>query len=246
MAVDEFGFGAVTEARTALVTGAGSGIGAACAELLLAQGHSVVAVDLRAGRMAERVGELQAIVEIDVADAAAVNGIDDIDEVDIVVQCAAIAGPVVALTHVSPEDWDRVMAVNVSGVVNVMRATLPGMVRRGWGRVVNVASIAGKEGNPTQSAYSASKGAVIALTKSVAKELATTGVLVNSVAPTVTDTPLLGPASQEVLDFMVAKIPMGRMCQPTEVAALVGWLCSEECSFSTGACYDITGGRATY
>ena len=92
----------------------------------------------------------------------------------------------------------------------------------------------------------ASKGAVIALTKSVAKELATTGVLVNSVAPTVTDTPLLGPASQEVLDFMVAKIPMGRMCQPTEVAALVGWLCSEECSFSTGACYDITGGRATY
>ena len=236
----------MTAGRRALVTGAGSGIGAACVDQLLAQGHDVVAVDLRAGRMAARAAELRAIVEIDVADAAAVDAIDGIDEIDIVVQCAAIAGPVVPLTDVSPGDWDRVMAVNVSGVVNVMRATLPGMVRRGWGRVVNVASIAGKEGNPTQSAYSASKGAVIALTKSVAKELATTGVLVNSVAPTVTDTPLLGPASQEVLDFMVAKIPMGRMCQPTEVAALVGWLCSEECSFSTGACYDITGGRATY
>ena len=232
--------------RTALVTGAASGIGAACVDRLLADGRRVVGVDLRSGRMADRTGELQAIVEIDVADAAAVEAIDGIDEIDIVVQCAAIAGPIGPLTEISPTDWDRVMAVNVSGVVNVMRATLPSMVRRGWGRVVNVASIAGKEGNPAQSAYSASKGAVIALTKSVAKELATTGVLVNSVAPTVTDTPLLGPASQEVLDFMVAKIPMGRMCQPEEVAALVGWLCSEDCSFSTGACYDITGGRATY
>ncbi len=236
----------MTAGCTALVTGAGSGIGAACVERLLADGHRVVGVDLRTGRMADRAGDLQAIVEIDVADAAAVNAIEGIDEIDIVVQCAAIAGPVVPLTDTSPDDWDRVMAVNVSGVVNVMRATLPPMVRRGWGRVVNVASIAGKEGNAGQAAYSASKGAVIALTKSVAKELATTGVLVNAVAPTVTDTPLIGPASQEVLDFMVAKIPMGRICQPEEVAALVGWLCSEECSFSTGACYDITGGRATY
>ena len=232
--------------RTALVTGAGSGIGASCAELLLARGHNVVAVDLRAGRMAARADELQAVVEVDVSDAAAVNAIDGIDEIDIVVQCAAVVGPVEPLTRVSPAEWDRVMAVNVSGVVNVMRATLPGMVRRGWGRVVNVASIAGKEGNPAQAAYSASKGAVIALTKSVGKELATTGVLVNSVAPTVTDTPLLAPAPAGVLDYMVAKIPMGRMCRPEEVAALVGWLCSEECSFSTGACYDITGGRATY
>ena len=240
----------MTAGRTALVTGAGSGIGAACVDWLLADGHQVVGVDLRTGRMADRARDLKAIIEIDVADAAAVEaivGIDEIDiEIDIVVQCAAITGPVVPLTEVSPDDWDRVMAVNVSGVVNVMRATLPPMVRRGWGRVVNVASIAGKEGNPAQSAYSASKGAVIALTKSVAKELATTGVLVNAVAPTVTDTPMLGPASPEVLDFMVAKIPMGRMCQPEEVAALVGWLCSEESSFSTGACYDITGGRATY
>ena len=236
----------MTAGRTALVTGAGSGIGAACVDRLLADGHRVVGVDLRTGSMAERAGELQAIVEVDVADAGAVNAIDGIDEIDIVVQCAAIAGPVVPLPDISPADWDRLMAVNVSGVVNVMRATLPPMVRRGWGRVVNVASIAGKEGNPAAAAYSASKGAVIALTKSVAKELATTGVLVNSVAPTITDTPILGPASPEMLDFMVSKVPMGRMCQPEEVAALVAWLCSDECSFSTGACFDITGGRATY
>ena len=234
------------EARTALVTGAGSGIGAACVERFLTQGLRVVAVDLRPGRMAGRAGELQAIVEIDVSDAASVNAIEGIDEIDIAVQCAAVSGPIMPLTEVSPEDWDRTMAVNVSGVVNVMRATLPGMVRRGWGRVVNIASIAGKEGNAGQSAYSASKAAVIALTKSVAKEVATTGVLVNAVVPTITDTPMVAGAPQEVLDYMVAKIPMGRMCQPTEVAALVGWLCSDDCSFSTGACYDITGGRATY
>ena len=236
----------MTAGRRALVTGAGSGMGAACAELLLARGHRVVGVDLRIGRMAERTADLEAVVEIDVSDADAVNAVEGIDEVDIVVQCAAISGPVMPLVDVAPEDWDRVMAVNVSGVVNVMRATLPGMVRRGWGRVVNVASIAGKEGNAGQSAYSASKGAVIALTKSVAKEVAATGVLVNSVAPTITDTPMVAGAPQEVIDHMVAKIPMGRICQPAEVAALVGWLCSEDCSFSTGACYDITGGRATY
>ena len=232
--------------RTGLVTGAGSGIGAACAEWLLARGHNVAAVDLRAGRMAARAGELRALVELDVADATAVDAIDGIDEIDIVVQCAAVGGPNAPLTELSMADWDRIMAVNVSGVVNVMRATLPGMVRRGWGRVVNVASIAGKEGDPGLSAYSASKGAVIALTKAVAKELATTGVLVNCVAPTVTDTPMLAGAPQEVLDRLVDKIPMGRMGLPHEVAALVGWLCSEDCSFSTGACYDITGGRATY
>ena len=174
------------------------------------------------------------------------DAIEGVDEIDIVVQCAAISGPIMPLTKVSPQDWDRTMAVNVSGIVNVMRATLPGMVRRGWGRVVNVASIAGKEGNAGQAAYSASKAAVIALTKSVAKELATTGVLVNSVVPTITDTPLLAPATQEILDHMVARVPMGRMCTPEEVAALIGWLYSEDCSFSTGACFDITGGRATY
>lgn len=206
----------------------------------------MVAVDLRAGRMAALAHELHAVAEVDVADADAVKTIDGIDEVDIVVQCAAIGGPSAPLTELSMEDWGRIMAVNVTGVANVMKAALPGMVRRGWGRVVNVASIAGKEGDPNLSAYSASKGAVIAVTKAVAKELATTGVLVNCVAPTVTDTPMIAGAPRAVLDRLVDKIPMGRICRPAEVAALVGWLCSEECSFSTGACYDITGGRATY
>ena len=237
---------AAAQARTALVTGAGSGIGAECAEWLLARGHRVVAVDLRAGRMAARADDLHAIAEIDVSDADAVDAIDGIDEVDIVVQCAAVGGPSVPLTELANQDWERIMAVNVTGVVNVMRAALPAMVRRGWGRVVNIASIAGKEGDRNLSAYSASKGAVIALTKSVAKELATTGVLVNCVAPTVTDTPMIAGAPQPVLDRLVDRIPMGRICRPAEVAALVGWLCSDECSFSTGACYDITGGRATY
>ena len=136
--------------------------------------------------------------------------------------------------------------MNVTGIFNVMQATLGGMVERGWGRVVNIASIAGKEGNPNLSAYSASKGAVIALTKSVAKELATTGVLVNSIAPAVIATPMNLETAPEVLEYMLSKIPMGRLGETSEVAALVGWLCSEDCSFSTGACYDISGGRATY
>ena len=232
--------------RRALVTGAGSGIGAACVDQLLAQGCRVAAVDLHAGDMAARVGELDAIHEVDVTDAAAVRAIDGIDQIDIVVQSAGVVGPNVPLLETPLDGWARTFDVNVTGIVNVMQATLGGMVERGWGRVVNIASIAGKEGNPNLSAYSASKGAVIALTKSVAKELATTGVLVNSVAPAVIATPMNLETAPEILEYMLSKIPMGRLGQTEEVAALVGWLCSEECSFSTGSCYDISGGRATY
>ena len=232
--------------RRALVTGAGSGIGAACVDRLLAQGCRVTAVDLQAGDMAARTGELDAVYEVDVTDAAAVRAIDSIDRMDIVVQSAGVVGPNVPLLETPLDGWERTFAVNVTGIFNVMQATLGGMVARGWGRVVNIASIAGKEGNPNLSAYSASKGAVIALTKSVAKELATTGVLVNSIAPAVIATPMNLETAPEVLEYMLAKIPMGRLGETTEVAALVGWLCSEDCSFSTGACYDISGGRATY
>jgi 3-oxoacyl-[acyl-carrier protein] reductase len=165
---------------------------------------------------------------------------------DIVVQSAGIVGPNVPLLETPADEWERTLRVNVTGIFNVMQATLGGMVERGWGRVVNIASIAGKEGNPNLSAYSASKGAVIALTKSVAKELATTGVLVNSIAPAVIATPMNLETAPEVLEYMLSKIPMGRLGETSEVAALVGWLCSEDCSFSTGACYDISGGRATY
>ena len=236
----------MSERRRALVTGAGSGIGAACVDRLLAQGCRVAAVDLHAGDMAARAGELEAIHEVDVTDAAAVRAIDGIDRMDIVVQSAGVVGPNVPLLETPLDGWGRTFDVNVTGIFNVMQATLGGMVERGWGRVVNIASIAGKEGNPNLSAYSASKGAVIALTKSVAKELATTGVLVNSIAPAVIATPMNLETAPEVLEYMLSKIPMGRLGETSEVAALVGWLCSEDCSFSTGACYDISGGRATY
>ena len=236
----------MSEGRRALVTGAGSGIGAACVDRLLAQGCRVAAVDLHAGDMAARAGELEAIHEVDVTDAAAVRAIDGIDRMDIVVQSAGVVGPNVPLLETPLDGWERTFDVNVTGIFNVMQATLGGMVERGWGRVVNIASIAGKEGNPNLSAYSASKGAVIALTKSVAKELATTGVLVNSIAPAVIATPMNLETAPEVLEYMLSKIPMGRLGETSEVAALVGWLCSEDCSFSTGACYDISGGRATY
>ena len=232
--------------RRALVTGAGSGIGAACVDRLLAQGCRVAAVDLHAGDMAARAGELDAVHEVDVTDAAAVRAVDGIDEMDIVVQSAGVVGPNVPLLETPADEWERTLRVNVTGIFNVMQATLGGMVERGWGRVVNIASIAGKEGNPNLSAYSTSKGAVIAMTKSVAKELATTGVNVNSIAPAVIATPMNLATAPEVLDYMLAKVPMGRLGQPEEVAALVAWLCSEDCSFSTGACYDISGGRATY
>ncbi len=234
------------DGRRALVTGAGSGIGAACVDRLLAQGCRVAAVDLHAGDMTARSHELEAIHEVDVTDAAAVRAIDGIDRMDIVVQSAGVVGPNVPLLETPLDGWERTFDVNVTGIFNVMQATLGGMVERGWGRVVNIASIAGKEGNPNLSAYSASKGAVIALTKSVAKELATTGVLVNSIAPAVIATPMNLETAPEVLEYMLSKIPMGRLGETSEVAALVGWLCSEDCSFSTGACYDISGGRATY
>ena len=236
----------MTAQRRALVTGAGSGIGAACVERLLEQGCAVVAADLEAGDMAARAQELEAFCQADVTDPASIRAIDGIDRFDIVVQSAGVVGPNVPLLDTPLEGWEQTLRVNVTGIFNVMQATLGGMVERGWGRVVNIASIAGKEGNPSLSSYSASKGAVIALTKSVAKELATTGVMVNSIAPAVIATPMNLATAPEVLEYMLAKIPMGRLGLPAEVAALVGWLCSEDCSFSTGSCYDISGGRATY
>ena len=143
-------------------------------------------------------------------------------------------------------EWDLTMRVNLTGIFAMMRAFIPSMKERGWGRIVNIASIAGKEGNPNLAAYSASKAAVIGLTKSVGKELATSGVLVNSVAPAVISTPMNSDTAPHVLEYMLSKIPMGRSGTVEEVASLVAWLASDECGFSTGACYDISGGRATY
>jgi 3-oxoacyl-[acyl-carrier protein] reductase len=181
----------------------------------------------------------------DVDDAvAAVH--EELGHIDILVCSAGIPGASLPTVNVPDEEWKRVLAINADGVFYCNRAVLPSMVERGYGRIVNVSSIAGKEGNPMAAAYSASKAAVIALTKAIGKDVAGTGVLVNCVAPAVIETPILDGISQDHISYMVERIPMGRMGEPHEVAALVCWLASEECSFSTGATYDISGGRAVY
>lgn len=226
-----------TRQRTALVTGGASGLGAACAAKLRAEGHRVVTIDI--GGAAD--------LHVDVTDDAALAAAaETIGPVDILVNSAGIVGPGVPLLETDAADWQKVLAVNVLGVVGAMRAFVPGMVQQGWGRVVNFASMAGKDGNPNLSVYSASKAAVIALTKSSGKELAKTGVLVNAVAPAVIATPMNDSTEPAVLSHITSLIPMGRLGKPVEVAELVSWLTSDSVSFSTGAVYDISGGRATY
>ena len=165
---------------------------------------------------------------------------------DILVNSAGVPGESLRTVDVRDEEWERVIAINASGSFYACRAVLPGMIGRGYGRIVLVASIAGKEGNPMAGAYSASKAAVIAMTKAIGKDVAGTGVLVNCIAPAVIETPILAGLAQHHIDYMVERIPLGRMGKPEEVAALVSWLASEDCSFSTGATYDISGGRAVY
>ncbi|MCZ1004088.1 SDR family NAD(P)-dependent oxidoreductase [Streptomyces mirabilis] len=170
----------------------------------------------------------------------------DIGSVDVLVNSVGIVGPNTPLVDTIPEQWRRVLDVNVIGTVNTMRAFVPGMRERGWGRVVNFASMAGKKGNPNLSAYSASKAAVIALTKSAGKEPATSGVLVNVVTPAVIATPMNDSTAPDVLEHITGLIPMKRVGRPEEVAELVAFLTSDRVNFSTGAVYDISGGRATY
>jgi 2-dehydro-3-deoxy-L-rhamnonate dehydrogenase (NAD+) len=224
--------------RVALVTGGSSGIGAAVARRLHAEGARVASLDLLALRG-------------DVADSAdieeAVSLIrHELGHIDVLVCSAGVPGASLPTVAIPDDEWQRVMRVNADGVFFCNRAVIPDMVERGYGRIVNVASIAGKEGNPMAAAYSASKAAVIALTKAIAKDVARTGVIVNCVTPAVIDTPILDGISQEHVDYMVERIPMGRIGEPDEVAALICWLASEECSFSTGAAFDISGGRAVY
>ncbi len=229
--------GAESAMRTAIVTGGASGLGAATAQRLRAEGVSVITLDL--------AGDVD--LAIDVTDDAALRrAADEVGPVDILVNSAGIVGPNVPLLETTAEQWSRVLEVNVLGTVATMRAFVPGMVQRGWGRVVNFASMAGKDGNPNLSIYSASKAAVIALTKSAGKELATTGVLVNAIAPAVFATPMNQGTALEVLAHITNLIPMKRVGRPEEVAELVTWLTSDALSFSTGAVYDISGGRATY
>jgi 3-oxoacyl-[acyl-carrier protein] reductase len=232
--------------RVALVTGAGSGIGAAVAERLRAEGAAVASLDLQ-GAAPEDVLALAGDVSSSADVEAAVERTEqELGPLDVLVCSAGVPGASLPTVEVTDEEWSRVLEINASGVFYCNRAVLRGMVERGYGRIVNVASIAGKEGNPMATAYSASKAAVIALTKAIGKDVAQSGVLVNCVAPAVIDTPILDGISQEHVDYMVERIPMGRLGRADEVAALVCWLASEECSFSTGATYDISGGRAVY
>ena len=187
----------------------------------------------------------------DIACSAGVNAAfaraeRELGKIDILVNSAGITGQSLRTVDVTDEEWQRVMAVNANGSVYTCRAVIPGMVARGYGRIVLVASIAGKEGNPMAAAYSASKAAVIAMTKAIGKDLAGTGVLVNCIAPAVIETPILAGLSRQHVDYMLERIPLGRMGTADEVAALICWLASEECSFSAGATYDISGGRAVY
>jgi NAD(P)-dependent dehydrogenase (short-subunit alcohol dehydrogenase family) len=232
--------------RVALVTGGASGIGAAVAQRLLAEGAAVASFDLNAESVDGILALAGDVSQSADVDAAVERTERELGPIAVLVCSAGVPGNSLSTVEVSDKEWRRVLAINTDGVFFCNRAVAAGMVARGYGRIVNVASIAGKEGNPMAAAYSASKAAVIALTKAIGKDLARTGVVVNCVAPAVIDTPILEGVSREHLDYMVERIPMGRMGSPEEVAALVCWLASEECSFSTGATYDISGGRAVY
>jgi 2-dehydro-3-deoxy-L-rhamnonate dehydrogenase (NAD+) len=241
--VNAYGF----RGRVALVTGGASGIGAATVELLRASGAEVAVFDLAPDGQTQDVLTIQGDVTSSADANAAVKKVEsELGPLDVLVCSAGVGGDSVRAIDMPDEEWRRVFAINCDGTFFFNRAAVRGMSERGYGRVVNVASIAGKEGNPMASAYSASKAAVIGLTKSIAKEVADTGVLVNCIAPAVIDTPILSQLSEEHIGYMLQKIPLGRVGKPEEVARLIAYLASDDLSFATGACFDISGGRAVY
>ena len=242
--------------RTAIVTGPARGIGLAIAQKLQASGAAIALweVDAAALEMAaaslKQGGRLHAAV-VDVTDEASVGRataavIGDFGKIDILVNNAGITGGNAPLWELAPEVWRRVVEVNLVGPYLACRAVVPHMIAAGYGRIVNIASIAGKEGNPNASHYSASKAGLIGLTKSLAKELATKGVLVNCVTPAAAKTEMFAQMTQAHIDYMLSKIPMNRFLAVEELATMIAWLCSSDCSFSTGAVFDISGGRAVY
>jgi 3-oxoacyl-[acyl-carrier protein] reductase len=227
--------------RVALVTGGARGIGAAIVQRLRAEG--VIALSADVSDSAEVTLD---VTDLDQWERAVSATVANYGSIDILVNNAGIAGRSAPTWELSSQEWLDVLSIDLSGVFYGCRAVIPDMRERGYGRIVNVSSIAGKEGNPNAVPYSAAKAGVIGLTKAIAKEVVTDGILVNAVTPAVIDTPILEQSSKAHVDYMVSKIPLGRTGRPDEVAALVSWLCSEECTFSTGAVFDISGGRATY
>ena len=242
------------EGRTAAVPGGAAGIGLAVAKRLVLSGARVALWDLDAKALATAAAGLGHGTDtqtLDVADAHAVERAaaataKAFGRIDALVCSAGIAGPNRTTWEFPIDDWKRVFDINVNGLFYCNRAIVPEMMKRDYGRIVNIASVAGKEGNPNASAYSASKAAVIGLTKSIGKELAKTGIRVNCVTPAAVRTAIFDQITQQHIDFMLSKIPMGRFGTVDEIAAMVCWLASEDCSFSTGAVFDLSGGRATY
>jgi NAD(P)-dependent dehydrogenase (short-subunit alcohol dehydrogenase family) len=242
--------------RIVVVTGGARGIGYGVAARALASGARVVIWDVDGARLERAVSELAAPdrvagVHVELSDADAVRDAADstiaaFGRIEVLVNNAGITGGNGMMWELEPDVWRRVIDVNLTGSFLTCRAIVPHMIQRGYGRIVNVASIAGKEGNPTASHYSASKAGLIALTKSLAKELAPRNIVVNCVTPAAARTEIFSQMTQEHVDYMLARIPMGRFLEVDEVAALICWLATEECSFSTGAVFDISGGRATY
>jgi 3-oxoacyl-[acyl-carrier protein] reductase len=240
--------------RFAAVTGGAAGIGLAVAKRLAASGARVAMWDRDPAALAKAkaaIGAGTLTFELDVTDAAAVERVANataqaIGGLDVLVCSAGITGPNVPVAQYPVDDWKRVFDVNVHGLFYCNRAVVPLMQAKDYGRIVNIASVAGKEGNPNASAYSASKAAVMGLTKSLGKELAKTGIRVNCVTPAAVRTAIFDQMSQQHIDFMLSKIPLGRFGTVDEIAAMVCWLASEDCSFSTGAVFDLSGGRATY
>ncbi len=241
------------QGRTAVITGGASGVGLDTAQRIVAEGGTVALWDRDADALARARSVLGAAhtFALDVTDWSAVEqtatqSFAALGRIDILVAGAGITGPNAPLAEYPVADWAQVIAVNLTGIFHSCRAVVPYMQRNDYGRIVTISSVAGKEGNPNASAYSASKAGVIAMTKSLGKELARTGIRVNAVTPAVFRSPLLAQMKQDFIDFMLSKIPMGRFGEPSEVTALICWLASEEASFSTAATFDISGGRTTY
>jgi 2-dehydro-3-deoxy-L-rhamnonate dehydrogenase (NAD+) len=240
--------------RGAVVTGGASGIGLRVAQRLASEGAAVALWDADMGRLdaaKATIGGNTHVIRLDISDPNAVKDAaaaseEALGRIDALVCSAGVAGKNALVVDYPVEEWRRVIDINLNGLFYCNRYIAPYMTKRGYGRIVNISSIAGKEGNPTASAYSASKAAVIGLTKSLGKELAKTGVTVNCITPATVETPILAQVSQAHIDYMRSKIPMERFGTVDEMAAIISWLASEECSFTTGAAFDVSGGRATY